>query len=150
MGDITLTLMSPKIKIGTELVARESFDQAYEYFDTMMNNEPNNAIAKSFVGYLTAVHQKRPHDGLEICKEAVKMNEEEPLLYLNLAKVYVLIDDRYHAVKTVQKGLRFKSSPYRNDLVNYYRFLGVRKKPPLGFLGRSNPLNVILGKLTRK
>ena len=49
MGDITLTLMSPKIKIGAELVARESFDQAFEYFETMMNNEPNNAIAKSFV-----------------------------------------------------------------------------------------------------
>jgi predicted Zn-dependent protease len=150
MSDITLTLMSPKITCGRELVAREAFDQAYDYFDTMLKREPNNAIAKSFVGYLTAVYKKRAHEGLEICQEAVNMNDEEPLLYLNLAKVYVLVDDRRLAVKTIQKGLKHKSSPYKNELLNYYRFLGVRKKPPLAFLGRSNPLNVILGKLKKK
>lgn len=150
MSDITLTMMSPKIKIGRELVARESFEQAYEYFDDMLKREPNNAIAKSYVGYLTAVFLKRSQEGLEMCREAVKMNDEEPLLYLNLAKVFVLVDDRYHAVKAVQKGLQHKSSPYKAELLSYYRFLGVRKKPPLKFLSRGNPLNVILGKLTKK
>jgi len=150
MSDITLTMMSPKIKIGRELVARESYDQAYEYFDDMLKREPNNAIAKSYVGYLTAVFLKRSQEGLEICRDAVRMNEEEPLLYLNLAKVYVLVDNRYHAIKAIQKGLQHKSSPYRAELISYYKFLGVRQKPPLKFLSRSNPLNVLLGKLKKK
>jgi predicted Zn-dependent protease len=150
MKDITLTFMSPNIVRGRELLAREAYDQAYEYFENMLKSEPNNAIAKSYIGYLTAVFLKSHHQGLEICLDAVKMQEEEPLCYLNLAKVYVLVDNRHSAVKAIQKGLQHQSSPYKKELLNYYRYLGIRKKPSLAFLKRDNPLNVLLGKLKKK
>ena len=150
MKDITLTFMSPNIVRGRELVAREAFEQAYEYFDTMLKSEPGNAIAKSYLGYLTAVFMKRPRQGLEICQEAARMQGEEPLVCLNLAKVYIIVEDRHSAIRTIQRGLQHRSSPYKLELLNFYRFLGVRRKPPLSFLDRSHPLNVLLGRLTKK
>ncbi len=148
--DLTIVYVSPELTKGMDLIDRGELQRAFYYFQNMMDKEPSNAIAKSFLGYLTAVFQKRTYQGLEMCLQAIKMEDEEPLLYLNLARVYLLMNDRYHAVQAIQQGLKFRHSPFRTNLINFYKMIGIRRKPPITFLHRDNPLNVILGKMFRK
>ncbi|MFB3851267.1 MAG: tetratricopeptide repeat protein [Acidobacteriota bacterium] len=148
--DLTLVYVSPEVTKGMDLIERGELSRAYNFFQNYAEQEPNNPIPKSFLGYLTAVFQKKTFQGLELCLEAVKMEKEEPLLYLNLARVYVLMNDRYHAFQAIQTGLKYRHSPFRSDLMNFYRHIGIRKKPPISFLHRDNPLNVVIGKMLRK
>lgn len=148
--DLTLVYVSPELMKGIDLIERGELSRAYNFFQNYSEQEPLNPIPKSFLGYLTAVFQKKTFQGLEMCLEAIKLEKEEPLLYLNLARVYMLMNDRYHAVQAIQNGLKFRHSPFRNNLANFYRQIGIRKKPPISFLSRNNPLNVIIGKMMRK
>lgn len=148
--DLTIVYVSPEITRGIELIERGELSRAFNFFQNYSNQEPGNPIPKSFLGYLTAIFHKKTFQGLEMCLEAVKMEKEEPLLYLNLAKVYFLMNDRYHAIQAIQTGLKYRHSPFRNELMNFYRQIGIRRKPPISFLPRNNPLNVIIGKMMRK
>ena len=76
-------------------------------------------------------------EGLDLCQEAVRQDPDEPLCYLNLAKAYMAI----------HRGMRLRS-PHRQRLLDYYKTIGVRRKPVLAFLSRDNPLNEFLGRLS--
>lgn len=148
--DITVVYVSPELNKGLELVNNGDYERAFHYFQSYSEREPSNPIVKSFLGYLTAIHQKRPLQGLEMCLEAIKLEREEPLIYLNLAKIYMLMKDRYHAVQAIHAGLKYTHSPFRNELMNFYKQIGIRRRPPITFLSRNHPLNVFLGKLLRR
>lgn len=147
--DLTIVYVSPELMKGMGLIERGEMQRAFYFFQNIVEQEPHNAIAKSFLGYLMAYHMKKQFQGLELCLEALKMEKEEPLIYLNLAKVYILMNDRFHAVQIIQQGLRYKHSQFRNNLINFYKMIGIRKKPVVPFLRRNNPLNIVLGKMFR-
>ena len=149
MADLTLVYVSSELKKGLDFIEQGDLSRAYQYFQNYTEREPSNAVATSFLGYLTASFQQRPYQGLELALKAVKIEKDDPLIYLNLARIYTLMNDRYHAYHAIQTGLKYRHSPFRNDLLNFYKFIGIRKKPPLPFLHRNHPINRFIGKMMR-
>ena len=55
-------------------------------------------------------------------------------------------DERAEAYAAFQKGLDIQ--PGHPGIVRELRRMGTRRRPPLLFLARNNPVNVVLGRLT--
>ena len=149
MTDLNIFELSAPAKRGIELVDKGEFAAASKVFHDIYMNEPENALVISYLGLLKAIKEAKPRDGLNMCLQALHLEQEEPLIYLNLARVYIILDDRYQAVKVVHKGLKHRS-PHRAKLQEFADMMGRRRKPTLQFLHRDHPVNIILGKLTWK
>ena len=125
MTDLTLVYVSSELKKGLDLIEQGDLSRAFQFFESLYSKEPHNAVALSFIGYLTASLQQKPYQGLELALKASKMEKDEPLIFLNLARIDILMSDRYHAYHAIQTGLKYRHSPFRNDLLNFYKFIGI-------------------------
>ena len=103
------------------------------------------ALVYSYLGYGIALRQQRISEGLKLCQHAVKMEFYQAENYLNLARTHLLAGHRRPAVRAVADGL--KVEPDNGQLLELQHELGLRKRPVLSFLSRSNPLNSLLGRL---
>jgi tetratricopeptide (TPR) repeat protein len=103
------------------------------------------ALVYSYLGYGIALRQQRVQEGLKLCQHAVKLEFFQAESYLNLARTQLLAGQRRAAVRTVAQGLKIE--PDHARLLEVRRELGLRKRPVLPFLSRSNPLNLLLGRL---
>lgn len=101
--------------------------------------------ACSYLGYGMAFHEKRVREGLELARHAAKQEFYQPEVVYNLARTEQLAGHRDEAVKAVAAGL--KLDPDHKGLNKLREDLGLRRPPVLSFLSRSNPLNVLLGRL---
>ncbi|MBE0427505.1 MAG: hypothetical protein IBX72_12785 [Nitrospirae bacterium] len=138
------------------LIRRNKYTEAVQLLDDALEHYPNNPIIISYKGYLEAVVYKTYSEGKKICTEAFKISKEQmPLvevfflstLYLNLGRVFLLSNKKREAYDSFKKGLEFDSK--NEHLLNELKKLGIRKKIPIPFLKRSNPLNKYLGKLLK-
>jgi len=103
------------------------------------------ALVYSYLGYGIALRQQRLSEGLKLCQHAVKMEFYQAENYLNLARTQMLADHRRAAVRAVADGLKIE--PDNQQLLELQHELGLRKRPILSFLSRSNPINALLGRL---
>ena len=103
------------------------------------------ALVYSYLGYGIALRQQRLSEGLKLCQHAVKMEFYQAENYLNLARTHALAGHRRAAVRAVADGL--KVEPDHGQLLELQHELGLRKRPVLSFLSRSNPINSLLGRI---
>jgi tetratricopeptide (TPR) repeat protein len=99
----------------------------------------------SYLGYGIARCQGKVKEGLKLCQHSIKVEFYEAENYLNLARTYMLDQDRGGAVQAIRKGLKVDSQNL--ELLALYRDLGIRSEPVLPFLSRDNILNQILGRI---
>ena len=99
----------------------------------------------SYLGCALARVQKRKKEALVLCQRAVKIEFYQPENWANLAEVLLLSGRRKEASGALLQGLQI--DPQDKRLHELYESLGLRRQPVLGFLGRSNPLNHLLGRL---
>jgi len=113
---------------------------------------PEDPLILSYYGSLQAIVDKKFRSGVENCKRAIRMLEEQgppsekayyPVFYHNLGKAFIAAGRKKDALDALKKGLKYESG--NSDLKKELQDLGVRKQPPLPFLDRSNPINVVLG-----
>lgn len=150
MADVTIFTKAPEIEQGEKLVQSGKWEEALRHFNLLHAQRGAIPVITSYLGMLHALYEKQAFQGLEACKKASRLETDEPLCYLNLARVYLFtMNDRYHAVKAVHRGLKSRSSN-RDYLFKFYKTIGIRRDPPLKFLHRDNPLNKALGKITYK
>lgn len=118
---------------------------------------PSDLFLLSYKGYLTAMVERKPDEGVKICREAIDKLESSvpfgidflyPLFYLNLGKAYLEANKKRDAVTAFEKGL--VNDPENHDLLWELRKLGVRRQAPLPFLERSNPINKYIGMILHK
>ncbi|RPI34653.1 MAG: hypothetical protein EHM54_09310 [Nitrospiraceae bacterium] len=119
---------------------------------------PDDLFLLSYYGYLLAVIENNPKEGIKICEDTLRTLLQTsmplgseffyPIFYLNLGRAYVKGNRKRDAVLAFQEGL--KNDPENRDILWEMQKLGTRKKPPLPFLSRSNPVNMYLGKLFNK
>ena len=98
----------------------------------------------SYLGQAIARCEGRKHEGLELCRHAVAIEPFRPENYLNLAYHNVMVGNRRGAIRALRDGLALDSG--HRGLRGLQRRLGVRARPPIPFLARDNPLNVLLGR----
>ena len=138
------------LRKGNGKSAMNSLRHALEKF-------PDDLFLLSYYGYLLAVIENNPKEGIKICEDTLRTLKTSmplgseffyPIFYLNLGRAYMKGNRRRDAVQAFQEGL--KNDPENRDILWEMQKLGRRKKPPFTFLSRSNPFNIYLGKLLNK
>ena len=101
----------------------------------------------SYLGYCIARQRGQHRKGLELCKESLAVEPDNPVHFLNLGRVYLAKGDKNEALRIWREGMAKGGSP---ELVQQLERLGTRTRPALPVLARSNPLNRYLGILLRR
>lgn len=120
-------------------------DDAIVCFEEVLVKYGRIASVISWLGLSIARAKKgdlRPAEML--CLEAIEKEYYIPNYYRNLSEVYLIWDKKPEAIQVLKKGLR--STKGDELLVNELKKLGVRRKPPIPFLERSHPLNILIGR----
>ncbi len=113
---------------------------------------PEEPLILSYYGCLQALVDKKYRSGVETCRKAIALLKKAetfgeevlyPVVYLNLGRAYVAAGKKKDALEAFNRGLRYDNS--NRDLQHELRALGMRKKPPVPFLDRSNPINKYIG-----
>lgn len=102
------------------------------------------SVYYSYLGYAAARLEGERRDGLALCKHALRVGKYESENYLNLARLYLLVGDRRHAVTAVRRGLKIDSS--NRALLALRSEMGSRRKPVIRFLSRDSAINQWLGR----
>ncbi len=142
------------VKEARKLIKRKKLKNALEMVEDAIALFPDDPFVLSLHGYLRAAVLKQYREGKEECKTALSMYDKKQLVggeyylhffYLNLGRVFLLTGDRDIGIQYLRKGLERDKG--NSDIINELIQLGVRKRPFLPFLSRSNFLNRFLGKM---
>ena len=141
-----------RIDYAVALTKQEEYLAALtEFLDIYGGEEPptlltttKTATGLSFFGVCLALVQKKFKPAMDLCKRAIELQFYNGDHHANLARVYVAAGNRKKALEAVETGL--KLHPEDDALLAVRNSLGVRARPPVPFLDRSNPINVSLGK----
>ena len=126
-------------------VACEAFR---EYCDRLSHHQKK--IPPTVLAYygLALGHCQNVREGLRICLEALSADRRDPMIYLCLARLYVLAGSKRSAVDVITQGLRVRAN--HRGLKALRSGLGVRQSRPVPFLPRENAVNVRLGRVLKK
>lgn len=133
---------------GMKHLRKNSVEDACKEFEKAYKLEKENPLYMSYYGMCAALRWGKIGLGLELCTKAIKKEFFKTEYYVNLGKVYMASDNKKGAITVLSKGLRF--DPDNEEIHNLLVDLGVRKKPVIRFLKRSNPLNKALGIFLRR
>ena len=140
-----------------QLLRRGNSKQALETLREALAKFPADPFLLSYYGCLIAVVENKVREGIAICEDAIKYLNTSmpfgteffyPVFYLNLGRTYLKGRKKTDAIKAFHEGLRH--DPENKDLKWEMQKLGVRRKPPVPFLNRSNPINKYIGLLINK
>jgi len=101
------------------------------------------ATGLSYFGLCLALVEKKIKPSIDLCKRAIELQFYNVNHFANLARVYAAAGNRKKAIETLEQGS--KTHPDDDSLLAVRRELGIRARPPVPFLERSNPINVTLG-----
>ncbi len=125
------------------LRALTMFIDIYGTEDAPPMRTPKDASGLSFFGLALALMQKKYKPAIDLCRRAIDLEFYNGDHYANLARVYLAAGNRKKAVETAEQGL--KLVPEHDYLLRVRESLGVRGRPAVPFLDRTNPINVSLG-----
>ena len=121
-----------------------------EFMDIYGGEEPPNmlltsktATGLSWFGVCLALVQRKFKPAIDLCKRALELQFYSAEHHANLARVYLAAGNRKKAIEAVDSGLRIH--PEDDYLRAVRKSLGIRARPAVPFLDRSNPINVSLG-----
>ena len=99
----------------------------------------------SYYGLCLAIERNEVHEALRYCREAMTLESFNADIRCNLGRVLLLAGRRREAFKCFIRGLRLE--PAHRGIVDRLKTMGTRRRPPVPFLDRANPINVFLGRL---
>src|SRR5688500_8453731 len=104
---------------------------------------PKDAAGLSYFGLALALVRKDYKMAIDLCRRAIGLEFYNGDHYANLSRVYTAAGNRKKAIETVQNGL--KLVPEHEYLMEVRKSFGIRARPAVPFLDRTNPINVSLG-----
>ena len=124
--------------------ASESFRRALE-LDRERNKRQPDMRYLSYYGYSLAKGKLSTSTAIQACKTAVSRQKNDPLLFLNLGRVYVLAGKRSLAAEAFERAHKLapEDKTIRSELARVDR----RARPVIPGLSRDHALNIWLGKL---
>jgi len=139
-----------KVREGIEATEEEDFLRGLNIFLDAYGTDQLPLIQSgkatqglSYFGLCIAMIRKEYKQAIELCRRAIDLEFYNANHYANLARIYFVQGNRKKAMETIETGLKHDIKNERARAVR--RMLGIRSKPALGFLDRSNPINVSLG-----
>lgn len=130
-------------RAGEFLPALTLFLDVYGTEDAPPMTTPKSASGLSWFGLSLALVRKQMKPAIDLCRRAIELEFYNGDHYANLARVYIAANNRKKALDTTEQGLKLVSG--HDYLLQVRKTLGVRARPALPFLERSNPINVSLG-----
>jgi len=118
---------------------------------------PSDPLLMSYCGCLYSIAGKKHKEGIKMCRDAIKQLDSSvslerevyyPAFYLNLGRAYLGAGKKREAVTAFNLGL--KADPKDQDIIKELKKLGSRRRQPVPFLDRSNPINKYMGLLMGK
>lgn len=143
-----------RFRRGLEALENGRGRQAMALFETALELERKNGAKRpqaryiSFYGLCLALEQQRLREGIEMCRQALPMESYNADLCLNLARALLAAGRRREAYEQLIRGAGL--APGHQGILRELHAMGIRRRPVLRFLHRDNPLNVFLGKITRR
>jgi tetratricopeptide (TPR) repeat protein len=137
-----------------ELLKGKNKRSAMRVLSDAMEQYPDDPYILSYYGCLDAIANKNYRDGIDTCLLALEIMKKKvplgekfffPVFYLNLGRAYLAAGKRKDALSAFNKGLLIDHK--NKDLLWETRKLGIRQKPALPFLERSNPINRYIGRM---
>ncbi len=101
----------------------------------------------SYQAYCLACERKTIQKSLNLAMQALRANRTHPLIYLNLGRIYQVAGYEGKALHFYQQGLHYQRHPL---LLRKMELLCPRRRCLFPFLSRSNPLNMLTGKILSK
>ncbi len=137
--------MKSLINKGIELIEKEQYSEALIIFEEKLafTKDPT---AMSYYALCLAVVEKNFEHAMSLSMMAIKRDDKNPVMYLNLGKIFILNDQKTLAIRVFMKGLRLDKR--HEELIQEIKKVGIRRSPVLNFLPRNNIVNRIFGKLT--
>ncbi len=135
-----------------QLLKTKNKRSALRLLGEALEQYPDDPFLLSYYGCLEAVANKNYSSGIDTClvaienlRQKVPIGEESfyPVFYLNLGKAYLAAGRRKEALDVFEKGIAIERK--NKDLLWELKKLGTRRKPPVPFLKRSNPINKYIG-----
>lgn len=101
-------------------------------------------LVRSYYALCLAREQKAFNPALDLANQALRDDHTDPLIYLNLGRIYLASGHESKAMETFRRGLRWQQHPL---LLRRVEVLCTRRRTLFPFLKRTNPFNVLAGKL---
>ncbi len=126
---------------------------AYAILNYAVMQHPEDPFILSYYGSLQVIVDKMHRKGIENCIRAIELFKKKSLVgggfercavfYLNLGRACLAAGKKKDAINAFKKGLRYNNN--YGAIIKELQKMGTRKRPPLPFLERSNPINKYLG-----
>ncbi|RDH84422.1 MAG: hypothetical protein DIZ80_02795 [endosymbiont of Galathealinum brachiosum] len=135
---------------GVDFLKAYSVTQALQQFQlaydaAAYSNIYHNKYA-SYCGLARVLSGDRA--GVELCRDAARLESEDGDVFLNLAYAEWHMKSRKRSIKMLEKGLEIDRK--HAGLNKLQKHLGMRSKQVISFIARDSFLNKTLGKLSRK
>ena len=105
-------------------------------------------LYRSYYGLALGLSERRLERAISLCRSAATDEFFNPVHFHNLARVHLACGFKAEAIRYLRRGLMI--DPGNEEIADELRRLGIRRRPPLGFLRRRNPLNRLLGRLLHR
>lgn len=107
----------------------------------------DNPAWYSYLGFCIVKERGMLKRGLELCQTALELEPTNPAHYLNLGKVHLVSGNRVEALRILREGMALGGNDEIQAKLNE---LGMRGRPLIASLPRTNPLNRYLGLILRR
>ncbi|MEW6066982.1 MAG: tetratricopeptide repeat protein [Nitrospirota bacterium] len=142
MSDIECTELFNK---GIKHLASNDTLSALSCFEKAMMMKPNFSM-QSYYAFCIAKERGQFQRAIKLCKNAIMQQPANSSHYLNLGKIYLLLNNKAEAINVFREGLNHET---KQEIVEELNKLGTRKPPIIPFLKRSNSINKFLGVLLK-
>ena len=129
---------------GRRRVAMAMFEAAIELERRFGKGRPQ-ARYLSYYGLCLGLEQNDLREAMRFCREAVTIEGYNADIRCNLSLVLMKAGRRKEAYINFVRGLHIE--PGHQKILRAMRKMGLRRRPVVPFLGRTNPLNVMLGRM---
>lgn len=126
-----------------EMIHRNRYSVALDHLIEALRISPGNPIYRSYFG-LCLAHAERDYErAIRACRQATMVLSKDPVLRVNLGKVYKLAGDKAAAHKEFVRAWELNNE-HPSTAAELAR-MGIRRPPFFTFLPRLNFVNRYLG-----
>lgn len=131
-----------------EQISRNRFRDALHHLREALDISPYNPQYLSLYGYCLAKERKTYDTAIDLCKRALRLKPSDPDIIVNLGRVLRLSGDNSTAHSTFLKAWEKKKG--HSGAATELSRMGIRRRPVIPFLPRSQWCNKYLGIMRAK
>jgi tetratricopeptide (TPR) repeat protein len=154
-GQRQMTRISERhFQVGLGLLAQGKYADAAIRFQAAIVAEKQDQVLRpqmqyrSYFGLSRALSRGAKLEDVKLCEMAAEADHFDPVLQLNLGRVYLTAGKRTRALQTFRRGL--KLDPNNDELLDAFHQADRRSRPVIATLSRDHGLNRSLGRLRHR